>query len=97
MDITTTTKDLWKMLVRTWIVLALVLGFMIYKDVRHDAAIRLAQVTNTMKIYDGNFGAIKNTLENMEGRLQRTELAQQIQGNIVESGVLDDQGQPVKK
>lgn len=97
MDVTVTTKELWKWLVRTWIVLALVLGFMIYKDVRHDAAIKIAAITNTLQIHDQNFGAIKNSLENHEGRLQRSELAQQIQGNIVESGELDDQGQPVKK
>lgn len=97
MDVNATTKDLWKMLVRTWIVLALVLGFMVYKDVRHDAAIKLAQILNTLQIHDQNFGAIKNTLEVMEGRLQRTELTQQIQGNIVESGELDDKGQPIKK
>jgi len=97
MDLTVGTKDLFKMLVRTWIVLALVLGFMVYKDVRHDAAIKLAKLSNTMDIFGNNFNAIQNWKDQVEGRLQRTELAQQISGNIIESGELDDKGQPVKK
>ena len=97
MKLETSVKDLHRIIMVLILMVCLLGAYTVYKDVRHDAAIKIAAITNTLQIYDQNFGAIKNSLENIEGRLQRTELAQQIQGNIVESGAVDDQGQPVKK
>lgn len=97
MNVNATTDDLWKLWVKTLIVLILVIGFMVYKDVRHDAALRIAGFQNVVNIHDQNFGAIKNWQESVEARFQRLELAAQITGNIVETGELDAQGNPVKK
>lgn len=93
MKIDVTVKDLLKIM----IVMMAMICFLAYKSIRHDAAIKLARITNTIEIFGQNFNAIQNWKEQIEGRLQRTELAMQIQGNIVETGELDDKGNPVKK
>jgi len=97
MKVDVTVKDLLKIVMVLILVVVLLGAYTIYKDVRHDAAIKLAQILNTLQVHDQNFGAIKSTFEAIEGRLQRTELAAQISGNVVESGALDDQGNPIKK
>lgn len=93
MKIEITVKDLLKIM----IVMMAMICFLAYKSIRHDAAIKLASVVNTIQIHDQNFGLIKGNFEAFEGRFQRLELAAQIQGNIVDSGKLDDKGNPVKK
>jgi len=97
MKVDVTVKDLLKIVMVLILVVVLLGAYTIYKDVRHDAAIKLAQILNTMDIFGNNFNAIQNWKESVEGRLQRIELAAQISGNVVESGALDDQGNPIKK
>jgi len=97
MKLETSVKDLHRIIMVLILMVCMLTAYTVYKDVRHDAAIKLASILNTLQIHDQNFGAMKNWKESVEGRFQRIELAQQISGNVLESGALDDKGQPVKK
>lgn len=97
MELKTDVKDLRK-IVLALIVLVLVFGaYTIYKDVRHEASLSIFEVKDILSIHDQNFQFVKRDLDSLEGKIQRLELAAQISGNIVESGKLDAQGNPVKK
>ena len=93
MKLDATTNDLWKLLVKTWIVMGLMVICMVYMFGKFG----VFKMEKTVGIHDQNFGTILKWQQNVEGRFQRLELAAQIQGNIVESGELDDQGRPIKK
>ena len=97
MKLETSVKDLHRIIMVLILIVCLLAAYTVYKDVRHDAAIKLASILNTLQIHDQNFNAVKNNLEQIQGKIQRIELAQQIAGNVVESGELDDQGKPIKK
>lgn len=97
MDVNVTTKDLWKMLVITWVVLAMVIGVFGYLHVRHIASLRISAVGNTLTTYDQNFTVIKQAIDSMSAAINELKLTNQIKGNILESGELDDKGQPIKK
>ena len=97
MKLETSAKDLHRIIMVLILVVVLLGAYTVYKDVRHDAAIKIAQVVNTIQIHDQNFSAVQNTFKSIDERLQRIELAQRISGNIVETGELDSKGKPVKK
>ena len=97
MKLETSAKDLHRIIMVLILAVVLLGAYTVYKDIRHDAAIKIAQVVNTIQIHDQNFSAVQNTFKSIDERLQRIELAQRISGNIVESGKLDDRGQPLKK
>ena len=88
MKIEITTKDLWNWVITALLIIAVVFLY---------GKLGVFKMEKTLNIHDQNFGVIKQAIESFEGRFQRLELANQIQGNIVESGKLDDKGNPVKK
>lgn len=93
MKIDLNTKDLWKMQIVSWMFMAIMVIAIIFLFGKFG----VLKMANTMQIHDQNFGILKNAMDSYEGRFQRLELANQIQGNIIESGKLDDKGQPIKK
>ncbi len=93
MKIDFTTKDLWKMQIVSWMVIVILVISIAFLYGKYG----VLKMENTVSIHDQNFGIIKQAIDSFEGRFQRLELANQIQGNIVESGKLDDKGNPAKK
>lgn len=97
MKLETSVKDLHRIIMVLILMVCILAAYTVYKDVRHDAAIKLAQILNTMQVHDQNFAIINSKFESIDGKIARLELANQISGNVVESGKLDDKGQPIKK
>ena len=93
MDLNVSTKDLWKLLKVSWVIMAIMVVAIVFLFGKFG----VLKMANTMQVHDQNFGIIQNWQKDVEGRFQRLELANQIQGNIIETGKLDDKGNPVKK
>ena len=90
MKIETNSKDLFRFLVITWVVMFLMFSYLVYKDVKHDAAITLARITNQFETFNQNFQSIDQGFKNLSAAVNELKLANQIKGNIIESGKIED-------
>ena len=90
MKIETTAKDLFRFLIITWIVMIFMFGYLVYKDVKHDAAITLARIANQMDSFNQNFQNIDTGFKSLSAAINELKLANQIKGNIIESGKIED-------